>query len=95
MTDVSQNIPDINSIDVAWYIHKFVDWDLELERYVSKSIKGHRQEKEKAIVDMFSIDSLFNPSVEELEFLYKVEDDQVIRAKLFKLLKYWKHRVQE
>jgi hypothetical protein len=88
MTD----IPTINSIHVAWYLHKYIDWDLELERYVSKSIKEHRQEKEEAIADMYWTDSIFDPSILELEFLYHVEDDQVIKRKLFKLHKFWKHR---
>lgn len=90
MTDFSQNIPSIHSIHVAWYLDKYIDWDEELERYVSKSIKGQRQEKEEAIDDMYSQDSLCDPSIEELEFLYQVECDQCIKVKLFKLVKFWR-----
>lgn len=95
MTDFSQNIPSIHSIHVAWYLDKYIDWDEELERYVSKSIKGQRQEKEEAIADMYSQDSLCDPSIEELEFLYQVECDQCIKVKLFKLVKFWRRAISQ
>lgn len=95
MTDFTQNIPSIHSIHVAWYLDKYIDWDEELERYVSKSIKGQRQEKEEAIADMYSQDSLCDPSIEELEFLYQVECDQCIKVKLFKLVKFWRRAISQ
>jgi len=88
-----QNIPDINSIFVSWYLHEFVDWDIDLECYVSKNIKEQRAKKEKEVNCLFDDSSTFpNPTIEELEFLFIIEQDQVIKPKIYKLIKFWRNK---
>ncbi len=88
-----QNIPDINSIFVSWYLHEFVDWDIDLECYVSKNIKEQRAKKEEEISYMYDESGiLHNPSIKELEFLFIIEQDQVIKQKIHKLVKFWRNK---
>jgi hypothetical protein len=93
MYQEKQNIPDINSVFVAWYIYSFVDWDIDLECYVSKSIKSHRAKKEEEISIMFNENATTTPTMKELEFLFIIEQDQIIQPKIYKLLKFWRNKL--
>lgn len=85
----NKNIPHIQSCFVAWYINKYVDWDEDLNAYVSKSVKRDRQEKTQEIQLLYTTDSLTIPSIDELEFLYCVEQDKNIKTKLAQLIAFW------
>lgn len=87
------NIPDINSIFVSSYLRYFIDWDIDLECYVSKNDKKQRLKKEEEIAYMYDESgTLHNPTIKELEFLLIVEQDQVVKKKLYNLIKFWKKK---
>lgn len=87
-------IPDLNSIFVSWFIHEYVDWDIELECYVSKNIKEQRAKKEEEVMFMYDESGVMhNPSIQELEFLFIVEQDQVVKQKIYKLIKFWRNKL--
>lgn len=87
------NIPNISSIFVASYLKDFIDWDMDLECYVSKNDKKQRPQKDEEIAYMYDEDAiLHNPSIKELEFLFIVEQDQIIKKMIYNLIKFWKKK---
>jgi hypothetical protein len=83
-------IPNIHSLDVAWYLHSFIDWDADLGEYVSLNNKQQRKAKEECIITMKMLGGIFDPTVEEVTFLWSVEHDPHIKTKLYDVIKFWK-----
>ena len=78
MTDIC----DISSPAVALYIHKFVEWDIESDKYISKFDRRHTKEKQAEIQDIIYLGA----SLIELELLYSIEEDPVCRRSLKKAI---------
>lgn len=82
MTD----IPYITSPSVGLYLHLFVEWDIDKERYVSSFRMEVRKSKEDEINDII----LLGASVEELDFLHCIEEDPRAKKLLKKAVNIWK-----
>lgn len=72
---MSETIPTITSIYVACYLHTFIDWDIDHDRYISASNKLNRNQKLYE-VELMVMDA--NMTKEEYEFLLSAEMDQVV-----------------
>lgn len=84
MTD----IPDIVSAVVGVYLHKFVNWDIDEERYVSAFDKERTKDKVREIEDII----LLGATSAELDFLCSIEKDTSAKKLLKKATNIWKSR---
>ena len=82
MTD----IPHLTSPAVAYYIHKFVEWDKNQERYVSTYCKEKTKDKKSEIQDVI----LVGADLVELTFLYLIEEDPLAKKMIKKSINVWK-----
>jgi hypothetical protein len=85
------DIPTIVSLGAAWYLHCFIEWDEEKERYISAYDKSKRYLKDIEVDLLIMPGGVFDPSIEELEFLYNVEQDPFIKNKLSQVVRFWKN----
>lgn len=79
-----QCIPNCEiNVNMALYLHKFVEWDEDMEQYTSYPLAKNRAEKLDYIHSMFESDcSLFKGCLEEVEWLHLIEQDVKVKRVL-------------
>ena len=84
MTD----IPEITSAAVSLYLHDYIEWDINKEKYVSSFDKAKSQDKHKDINDII----LLGASMAELVLLHSIEEDPLAKKFLKKAINIWKDK---
>jgi len=76
-----ENLPECDiCVNMALYIHHYVEWDEQIEKYTSKNKEKERNKKIDYVGSMNERDSpLFQGCLEEFEWLYHVEQDKKIK----------------
>jgi len=78
-----KDIPQIISPAVAWYIHLFIEWNVEQDSYESKMDKMRTSEKINEINGIILIGTI---TIDEITFLINIEKDLIVKKALKKIL---------
>lgn len=74
-------------INMALYLHKYVEWDIDVERYISSINKTERTNKIELINEMSMFeDKYFMGCLEEFQWLYNVEQDIIVKKVIKKCI---------
>lgn len=80
------------SVNMALYIHYYVEWDEQIQKYISKYNAQVRSNKISYIYSMIDTDiSYLKGSVGELQWLYIVENDKEVQ----RIIKKCMNKLQE
>ncbi len=74
-------------INMALYLHYYVDYDIDKDKYISYVDTKERNKKIELVDEMFCFDDYpFHVSLEELEWLYNVEEDIKVKKVIKKYI---------
>lgn len=76
-----KNLPECEiCVNMALYLHHYVEWDEHIEQYTSKNKEKERNYKLDYVSSMSESDSpYFKGCLEEFEWLYNVEQDTKVK----------------
>lgn len=77
---------------MSLYLHKYVDWDIVIDKYTSKNKEKERNNKIDLINDMDSNEGKYlKGCLEEFEWLYHVEQDVKVKRLIKKIITRLSH----
>jgi hypothetical protein len=76
-----ENLPECEiCVNMALYLHHYVEWDEHLEKYISKNKEKERHNKIDYISSMiYSESPYFIGCLQEFDWLYNVEQDTKVK----------------
>lgn len=75
------------SINMAMYLDRYVDWDIDVEKYISKNKEKERNDKVELVNDMNTNDGKYlKGCLEEFQWLYEVEHDVKVKRLIKKCI---------
>lgn len=74
-------------INMSLYLEYYVDWDINIDKYISYNKQQDRKNKIEYINDMYENDvPLLKGSLEEFNWLYEVEQDTKVKRIIKKII---------
>jgi hypothetical protein len=72
---------------MSLYLEYYVDWDINIDKYISYNKQQDRKNKIEYINDMYENDvPLLKGSLEEFNWLYEVEQDTKVKRIIKKII---------
>jgi hypothetical protein len=83
-----ENLPECEiCVNMSLYLDKYVEWDMDVEKYISSINKTKRTKKIELVDEMYMFeDKYFTGCLEEFQWLYNVEQDIIVKKVIKKCI---------